>query len=251
MTVSWRTSRPGPLIVAHRGSSARAPENTLASFELAIDEGAHAIELDVRLSKDGELIVCHDASIDRCSDGSGDVANLTLRELKRFSAGTWFGKRFAGERIPTLREVVERFGHRIAINIELKAGRFEKRSILPDRCCELVASFHLRESVLITSFQHSFIRRVRRIHPGIPAGLLLNPAHLIRRSVRMFPGLYDFDYVVIGGASLRKSFVAEAHRHGVKVGEFTVNSRRRLERACRFGVDAVITNDPLIIRHAG
>ena len=248
MKISWCAPTPRPLIVAHRGSSARAPENTLAAFEQAIDEGADAIELDVRLSKDGELIVCHDATINRCSDGSGKAADLTLRELKRVSAGAWFGKRFAGERIPTLGEVLERCGHRISVNIELKAGRFENRSSLPDRCCELIASHHLRESVLVTSFHHSFIARLRRIHPDIPAGLLLNPAHLVRRLFRMVRGFYDVDYLVIGGASLRKSFVEEAHRHGVKVGEFTVNSRRRMERAYRYALDAVITNDPLIMR---
>ena len=246
MRFSWRANLSGPLIVAHRGSSIRAPENTLAAFVRAMSEKADAIELDVRLTKDRELVACHDATVDRCSDGSGKVSDLTLRELKRFSAGGWFGKRFSDERFPSLREVFELCGDHIGINIELKFNPFDRKSPLIERCCELIGAFHLCDSLLITSFHHASVARLRELRPDIPAGLLLHPAHLVRKSVRLFPRLYDFDYLVLGGGSLRKSIVEDAHRHGVKVGEFTVNTRRRMERAFRFGLDAIITDDPLI-----
>jgi glycerophosphoryl diester phosphodiesterase len=245
---SWRADSKRPLIVAHRGSSGRAPENTLAAFDRAIEDEADAIELDVRLSKDREIVVCHDASVDRCSDGSGKLSALTLRELKQFSAGAWYGRRFTGEKIPTLAEVYERYGERIAINVELKAGRFDRDPALVDRCCALIDSFHLRDSILITSFHHSLIALLKRHRPDIPAGLLLHPAHILRRSVRAFAERYGIDYLVIGGGSLRKAFIEDAHGYHVKIGEYTVNTERRLQRGLRYNLDAVITDHPKVIR---
>ena len=125
-----------PLIAAHRGFSAQYPENTMASFEAAVQAGAHMIELDVTLSRDEEVVVIHDDTVDRTSDGSGPVRAFTLRELKQLDAGRWFQPRFSGEKIPALKEVLAAFKDRIWINIEIKpqdplsnvpAGRIEEK----------------------------------------------------------------------------------------------------------------------------
>ena len=115
---NWDSS--APLVIAHRGASMYAPENTLAAFELAIEMGADAIELDTMLTADGIPIVIHDHSLDRTTDGIGSVSSKTVAELKLLDAGSAFDIRFAGERIPTLEEVFSAVGKKIMINVELK-----------------------------------------------------------------------------------------------------------------------------------
>src|SRR5512139_1857475 len=112
-----------PIIFAHRGASAHAPENTLAAFELALAQQADAIELDVKLSADGRVIVIHDSTVDRTTDGHGKVKDMSLADLKALDAGSFFSSEFAGEKIPTLDEVFEAVGRRTFINIELKNHR--------------------------------------------------------------------------------------------------------------------------------
>src|SRR5512135_2857797 len=112
--------RSQPLVIAHRGSSAYAPENTLAAFRLAAEQEADAIELDVDLTRDGHVIVMHDATVDRTTDGHGRVADLTLDEIRRIDAGAWKGAAFNGERVPLLEEVFEAVGQRMLINVEIK-----------------------------------------------------------------------------------------------------------------------------------
>ncbi|HEY8531638.1 MAG TPA: glycerophosphodiester phosphodiesterase family protein, partial [Limnochorda sp.] len=112
-----------PLILAHRGASAEAPENTLAAFRLALEQGADGFELDIHRTRDGHLVVCHDERVDRTTDGTGFIGSMTLAELKKLDAGRWFDARFAGERIPTLDEVwalVEEAGGIRLLNIEVK-----------------------------------------------------------------------------------------------------------------------------------
>src|SRR5689334_23229806 len=112
-------SLPRPVIFAHRGASAYAPENTIASFEFAVAQGTDAIELDVKLSADGHVIVHHDPTVDRTTNGKGKVKDLTLAELKTLDAGGFFSENFHGEKIPTLEEVFEAVGKRTFINVEL------------------------------------------------------------------------------------------------------------------------------------
>ena len=110
---------PRPLIFAHRGASAHAPENTLSAFELALEQGAHGIELDVKLTADGEVVVFHDPTIDRTTGGQGRISQLTLAALRELDAGSSFSEKFSGEKIPTLAEVFETIGRRAFINVEL------------------------------------------------------------------------------------------------------------------------------------
>src|SRR5262249_19034435 len=107
---------------AHRGASAYAPENTLPAFELAVTQGAAALEIDVRLTRDAEVVVFHDARVDRTTDGHGEVRLMTLAELRALDAGRWFGDTWHGTRIPTLREVLEQFAGRVVIDVDMKAG---------------------------------------------------------------------------------------------------------------------------------
>jgi glycerophosphoryl diester phosphodiesterase len=132
---------------AHRGASALAPENTLAAFRAAEAGGADGLELDVQLSRDGVPVVLHDATVDRTSDGRGAVAELTLTELRRLDVGTWFAPAFAGERLPTLEEVLAWGGRRLRFNIEIKDAAAGQAVLQQVRC-------HPRTAVLVSSFDH-------------------------------------------------------------------------------------------------
>ena len=144
------------LLIAHRGFSASAPENTFAAFELAISEGFSNIELDAQLSADGVPVVFHDAEVDRTTDGVGSVANLSLSELRALDAGRWFAPEFSGERVPTLAEVLERLDGRAHIHLELKS----KEPVLPGLVAEI-----LRRSGWLTETGDA---------PGSPLGLTIS-----------------------------------------------------------------------------
>lgn len=120
MAFPYWTGKFPIMVIAHRGFSGQAPENTLASFQKAVELGSDMIELDVRFSKDGQVVVIHDDTIDRTTNGRGKVADYTLKELKQFDAGSWFAPQFSGERIPTLKEVLELVKGKVLVNIEIK-----------------------------------------------------------------------------------------------------------------------------------
>src|SRR5437899_360443 len=140
----WLRPTRTPIIIAHRGSSVSAPENTLAAFRRALVDRADAIELDVRLTADREVVVFHDAQLRRTTDGRGSAEDQRLDDLKRLSAGAWFGRAFAREKIPTLVEVFELLkDSQVGLNIEIKASRRSRRRFeLVERCCDLIAEYH-------------------------------------------------------------------------------------------------------------
>src|SRR6266508_4216831 len=144
-------SLPRPVIFAHRGASAHAPENTLAAFELALAQQADGIELDVKLSSDGQVVVCHDSTVDRTTDGKGRIKDLPLAELKKLDAGSFFSEKFHGEKIPTLEEVFESVGKRTFINVEL-TNYNSPRDQLVETVCMLVKKCGLQQRVMFSSF---------------------------------------------------------------------------------------------------
>ncbi|MBE9472348.1 MAG: glycerophosphodiester phosphodiesterase, partial [Chloroflexi bacterium] len=160
--------------IAHRGASAVAPPNTLAAFEKAVELGADGIEFDVHLSADGVLVVIHDFNVDDTTDGSGRVAEMTLAQLKQLDAGSRFDPAFAGERIPTLEEVLETVGSRLLLNIELKC--FSLRDNGLERAVIAQVKRHGPAArVLLSSFNPFSLRRAKKIAPHIPVGLLYAP----------------------------------------------------------------------------
>ena len=125
----WLATNQKPLIVAHRGSSWAAPENTVAAFTQAINDRADAVELDVQLTRDGEIVVFHDRRLERTTNGKGFLREHLLKDLRRLSAGAWFSSRFSSEKIPTLKEVFELMKGTIGINIEIKVDRHSRSSL--------------------------------------------------------------------------------------------------------------------------
>ena len=242
---SWRQLPKRPLIVAHRGSSAAAPENTLAAFQRAVEDGADAVELDVRMTLDGKVVVFHDSQLRRTTNGRGKVEQHALADLRRLSAGAWFDTTFSAERIPTLDEVLELLPRRVGVNIEIKSDLRSRRSSgIVERCCSIIRHHRAEPSVLASSFYHPFIHALRRQLPSVATGLLFHPLKRVGKSAVASTLRAPAEYAIFGGGTLRKTVIRRAHERGLHVGEFTVNTPRRFARSLRFGVDIVFTDNP-------
>lgn len=232
-----------PVIFAHRGSSAYAPENTLAAFKLAAEQGADAIELDAKLSADGEVVVIHDQTVNRTTNGTGRVSELRLEELQRLDAGAFFSDHFRGEKIPTLRQVFEAVGAQLYINVEL-TNYASPGDDLVARVAALVTDMHMQEKVLFSSFLPANLVRVKRLLPECPRAILAGGG-LLGWLARSFIGrLYAPDIVHPNIEHISAAYCAREHSRGRRVHVWTVNDRTDLLNAYHWGVDGVITDDP-------
>ena len=239
---------PNPTIIAHRGASAHAPENTLAAFELAVRQHADAIELDTKLSSDGHVVVIHDQTVDRTTLGSGKVKVLPLAALRQLDAGSHFDIAFKGEPIPTLGEVFEAVGQKILINIEL--GILTPLvNPLPDKIAEIVQRHKLSRQVLFSSFNPISLLRIHRLVPEAPIALLSKPGQ-VGAWARGFLGrlLIPYDILEPSVGDTTATLVEFAHRAKRRIFVYTVNRAEEMQRLFTWGVDGIFTDDPLLAR---
>lgn len=236
---------PKPVVFSHRGYSALAPENTISAFELAIQHGAEAVELDAKMSADGEVMVIHDQTVDRTTNGKGRVNQLTLAELKTLDAGSSFDAKYAGEKIPTLAEVFEAIGGRALINVELTNYESHGDDLLP-KVAALVKKFKLQDGIIFSSFHPFNILKARRLLPEVPAGLLT----LERgqgKLLRSWPGRLVAPALIHPWLEdATNEFVAAEHRRGRRVHVWTVNEAEDMRRLFDAGVDGIFTDDPVL-----
>jgi glycerophosphoryl diester phosphodiesterase len=166
-----------PILIGHRGAASLAPENTLASFRKAWENGAEMVELDVQRTKDGHLVVIHDDSVDRTTDGKGIVKDMTLGELKALDAGSWFSYEFRGEKIPTLEEVLDWSRGKIRIDMEIKNSK--QYPGIEKQITELIEKKGMEKEVIVTSFDPDCIKKMEKLSNEIGSGVLLAPAPLL------------------------------------------------------------------------
>jgi len=221
-----------PLIIAHRGASGHAPENTKAAFQLALDQHADGIELDVMLSKDGRLVVIHDDTVDRTTNGTGRVRDLTLNQLMALDAGN-------GEKIPTLEEVLNTFGGRYLINIELKnyATPFDK---LPIAVGDLLKTKDYPEKIIISSFNPFNLARFRRRCPQVKQGLLT----LSGKAKFWLWRFFKYDALHPYYQDVDEALVADLKASHHQTNVWTVDDPGDIRRMVSLGVDSIITNYP-------
>ncbi|MCP8314036.1 MAG: glycerophosphodiester phosphodiesterase [archaeon] len=220
------------IVIAHRGASAYEPENTLRAIKRALELNANMIEVDVRLSKDNHIIVIHDDSVDRTTNGKGYVKDLMLEELKKLDAGK-------GERIPTLQEVINTVRNKAILIIEIKVLNIE------DSVVKIIEKEGIEKEVIITSFYHSILRRIKELnsiirtgvifkcHPVKSADLALN-AH----ANSLFP---EHKYIL-------KEMVEEVHKHDLEIYPWTIDDLDRANQLIKMGVDGIVTNKPDILK---
>jgi len=228
-----------PLIIADRGASAEAPEHTIAALELALSQGADALALDVQLTRDGQPIVFHDFTLERTTDGAGAVAARTVRELKRLDAGLWRGRRFHGQRVQTLQEVLERFRDRTRFWIELRGGSDVYPGI-EERVVSTIEIYEVADRVLVQSRDLGALTRVHDLNPDISLGAVMSgsaPASLLGPNSP------------VGALCVRLEDLAEEERSrrlvkGLACYVRTGGSRPDLTREVAWDVDGIITSRP-------
>ncbi|MDQ0340870.1 glycerophosphoryl diester phosphodiesterase [Caldalkalibacillus uzonensis] len=229
------------LIFAHRGAKGTHPENTMIAFQTAEQQGADGIELDVQLSKDGVPVVIHDETVDRTTNGSGWVKDMTYQELQTLDAGSWFDPSFTGQRIPTLNEVLAWVRDTpLLINIELKNGIVPYPN-LEQIVIDLVHRYQLEKRVILSSFNHYSLVDIHRLAPHLETAILYmeglyEPWHYARR---------------IGASALHcylpaavPKMIEEAKRAGMPLRPFTVNREEDISSLMQAGCAAIFTDWP-------
>lgn len=233
-----------PLVIAHRGSSKEAPENTMAAFRLALEQGCDAIELDIHLSADRRVVVCHDATIDRTTNGTGAILEMTAAQLRQYDAGSWFGESFAGERLPLLDEVLELVPASIGINIEIKSHQHPD---VVETVLELLDSRNRLDSVFFSSFGHDCMVRLKRAAPSARVGLLYDAnaaeclSYFKRQQIEGY-SLHPYHACVDG------AYIEAAKAQGLQIYPWTVDEPERLKQWIRAGASGIITNRPQLMR---
>ena len=232
-----------PIIFGHRGASKYAPENTVAAFELVLEQGAEAFELDTMLNADGIPVVIHDRTVDRTTDGSGKVGQLSAKELHAMDAGSTFSIEYSNERIPLLEEVFTTFKDRALINVELK-NYHNLSDALPEKVAEIANRIDILDQLLFSSFFPSNLKTKTRLIPGVPVALLCS-----RGVIGYFPRSKVLlsvspDYIHPHFKDITKSFIEKQHHLNRKVNVWTVNHQTDMIRLINQGVDGIITDDP-------
>ncbi len=228
------------LNMAHRGASGTFPENTLSAFRAAIDAKADMCELDVQLTRDGAVVVIHDETVERTTDGKGEVAELTLAELQRLDAGAKFkGGAVKGERIPTLDEVFDVTAGRCGLNIELKAGGLEHQ------VAQIMQSREAFADSIVSSFDWEYLKKIQQLHFNIRIALLADekPVDLMINAVAMRAYAINPRWDMVT-ADLCKA----AHEKNLQVYTWTVDADARMRALMECGVDGIMTNYPERLR---
>ena len=244
-----RPRKQSVLNIAHRGASKYAPENTFAAFDKALDMDVNHVELDVHFSRDGHIVVIHDDSLDRTTDGSGPVADMTLAELRELDAGSWFGAEYAGERIRSLAELFERYKGRLHFHIEIKAGPVldtgARAEGLSSRVADLVRAYGLTDDVTITSFWRPWLDEVRAYAPELPTGWLvpLGPTEWDDSIIEQAAAL-GFNQVCPRANITTPELVRTLHERGFVVRCHGVYSEELMRHAVDCGADGMTINFP-------
>jgi glycerophosphoryl diester phosphodiesterase len=229
--------------VAHRGASRYAPENTLAAFRLALEHGAPAVECDVQRTKDGHLVVLHDQTVDRTTDGRGEVADYALRDLQRLDAGRWRGPEFAGERIPLLGDVLDTIRGRALLQLEIKNTPRPYEGI-ERQILDAVRQRDMEEDVLIMSFDHESIRTARGLSPRIAMGILYAARLIDGPDAARAAGA---DALCIEWTFATEDVVTQAHGAGLGLCVWTVDDEGAIRLCLARGVDGITSNDTRLL----
>ncbi|EQA36045.1 glycerophosphodiester phosphodiesterase family protein [Leptospira inadai serovar Lyme str. 10] len=240
------------MVIGHRGARALAPENTLAGFRLATKYG-HGFELDTMLCKTGELVVIHDYSLDRVTNGKGKVKDSSLADIKRLDAGSHFSPEYKGEQIPTLEEVLNEFGGKAVIDIEIKSEESgEPAQKVADAVVDLLAKKKFPARVFVSSFNPMVLERIRETKPEILRGQIygtfkdstlayykkvaLKNLLLNKKAV---PDILAPEHLLVD-----EDYVREYHKLGYKIYPWTVNDPKEMRKLIQAGVDGIITDKP-------
>jgi len=229
-------------VIAHRGFSGRAPENTLAAISEAIAIGADMAEIDVTLTADERVVVIHDETLDRTTNGVGKVADHNFDAIRGLDAGLWFASQFAGEKVPTLGEVLDTTKGRILLNVEIKTEAVDRG--ISDKVAVAIRDRGMADQVVVSSFSPTALEQMHRVAPEIRTAVLYNPE--LQRGedpVEIVHGLGASAFN-IRGSRLKAKMLRSCREHGIPVGVYTVDKPKKMKRWVKKGIDAIFTNHP-------
>lgn len=227
-------------VMAHRGASTEAPENTMAAFQKAIDDMADYIELDVQLTNNGEVIVMHDSNAYRTTGVDANIVNMTYKEVKTLDAGSWFSDEYVGENVPSLKEVLELTQGKIKLNIELKPA--DNDTALAKNTVRLIEKYNMVNDCVITSFSELALKAVKTYNQEIKVGYILSAAY------GDFYDMKNVDFFSVNAAFLSKRTIDAIHNSGKRVYAWTVNNKESIKNLTNKGVDGIITDNPVLAR---
>lgn len=228
-------------IIAHRGASGYAPENTRASILEGLKRGCDGFEVDVQLTKDNKVVVFHDWSLERTSNGNGFLKEKTLGQLKTLDIGNWFSKEFKGEKVLTLEELLGIIPEEKLLNIEIKVRHGEINQI-EEKVLEILERHaRINSNIIISSFDHRIIKKIKETKPEIQVGLLITAGLL---NMKNYISNFDLYSVHCGGEFISKINVEELKNNNIKIYAWTVNTVEEAKTLDSFGVDGIITNYP-------
>jgi glycerophosphoryl diester phosphodiesterase len=228
------------MVTAHRGHAKAAPENTLSAMRKAIESGADYVEMDVHLTADGQVVLLHDRDLKRVAGVSRRLDELTFEQVQELDVGSWFAPAFAGERVPTLNEVIVLCRGKIRLNIELKI--FGQDRQLAEKVAAIVREQNMEGDCLVTSLDYDALQEAKRHNPGLRTGLIV--AHALGDISRL-----DLDALSVRANFLSDGLLRAAHRHGREVHVWTVNDAPEMSRLMQRGVDNLITSNPDLAIH--
>lgn len=243
--VEWRLSNEIVMnVIAHRGASAYAPENTLAAFREAIRIGTRSCEFDVQQTHDNTLVVLHDSDLRRVGNINARVNQLSLRELQDIDVGKWFSKTFVGERVPTLWQVLKLLRKLQTIHLEIKTDKIHYRGI-EQRVVHKTHQAGVWSRTIISSFNHRTLHRVRTLSVDARLGYLVGST-AIHRAIREATKL-RCESVHVSTRQVNLAWVNEVHHAGMKINVYTVNTISEARKLNRLGVDGIFSNRPNLL----
>lgn len=229
-------------IIAHRGSSNAAPENTIAAFDLAVQQGADYIELDVQLTMDQQVAVIHDETVNRTTDGSGPVRSYTLDQLKKLDAGSWFDPQYAKERIPTLHEILEKYSQHIGILIEIK---HPKRQIgIEKAVVDIIKRFSYSRHIMVQSFDDIALQRMKAYSPSLRTAFIIKPSaqKLAKRKLEVYSTFADC--LNMKKTMINRWWIERIHSFGMDVFIWTIKDQKTANHVKKYPIDGVVTDHP-------
>ena len=229
-----------PIVTAHRGFSAAAPENTLPAFQLAIDQGCERAELDVQMTKDGVVMVTHDTNMRRCTGRNQNIYDLTYDEVRKLDAGRWFGKKYAGTKVPTLAEVLDLCKGKIELNIEIKPNAATPE--LEAETLRIIREKGFENNCVITSQSYETLCKVKELAPGISTG------YILALGVGSYYDLPAADFFSVESTFITSGMVQQIHLRGKTVSAWTVNREEDASDLLSLGVDDIITDKPGMVQ---
>ena len=231
-----------PTVMAHRGLSADAPENTLYAFSDAISVGADFIELDVQQTRDGVLVVMHDSNLKRTTGMNKNIWDVDYADIQNLDAGSWFDPAYANARIPTLEETLQFVDKRAKLNIEIKPTKHGTDTLEQD-VAELITQYQYTDACYVTSFSYGSLKKVKEVNPEIRTGYLMSVAY------GQFYSLKYADAFSLNKVFVTSQVVNAAHQQGKQIFAWTVNSMSEVRSLCNLHVDSIITDDPVMVQN--